>query len=69
MGQTMLLSERVAQVAAAEHRIERLSARVQGMMLLGQDRDVKGLAVALAREANRLNALFTATQLSAAPRS
>ena len=66
----MLLSERVAQVAATEHRIERLSARVQGMMLLGQDRDVKGLAVALAREANRLSALF-ATQLSsaAAPRS
>ena len=63
----MLLTERVAQVTDAEFRIERLSARVQGKMLLGQERDVKALVIALAREAQRVAAAFSTTGAQASP--
>jgi hypothetical protein len=50
-----MISARVNRILEAEAAIERLSEKVQGMMLMGQDReDVKLMAMTLARRAKVL---------------
>jgi hypothetical protein len=46
------MQERLAKILEAEAAIERLSEKVHGMILIGQDRDdLKSLTMTLAREA------------------
>jgi hypothetical protein len=51
----MQITSRVAQILETEAAIERLSERVQGMMLMGQDGDnLKLMAMTLTRRAKAL---------------
>ena len=46
----MYMTQRLTRIIETEAAIERLSERVQGMVLLGQDRDeLKSMTISLAR--------------------
>jgi hypothetical protein len=54
----MHVTERLSQILQTEAALQHLSERVQGMMLMGQDRDdLKTMAVSLVRKAKSLAAL------------
>lgn len=52
------IAQRVVKILETEAAIERLSERVQGMVLMGQDRDdLKDMAISLARMAKVIAAM------------
>ncbi|HLG59258.1 MAG TPA: hypothetical protein VI485_28220 [Vicinamibacterales bacterium] len=54
----MQMTARLTRILETEEALQHLSERVQGMMLMGQDRDdLKALAVNLARKAKALAAM------------